>query len=77
MNLLNAEDEKVKENAFNLLHLIVTINCEKDISIKEALIKNWGMLKEWLDDYHLAEEPEDFSLKKKNIIDDIDRMAFA
>ena len=60
MNLLNSEQEKVKDEAFELLHLIVTCNCEKDISIKEALIKNWGMLKEWLDEYHWPEETVEF-----------------
>lgn len=47
------------------------------MSIKEALIKNKGMLKEWLDEYHQAEETEEFIDKKRSIIDDIERMTFA
>lgn len=76
MNLLNAEETKVKDIAFELLHLIVTTDCEKDITIKEALIKNRGQLKEWLDEYHQEEEDESFFIKKKNIVDDIERMTF-
>lgn len=77
MNLLNSEQDKVKDEAFELLYLIVTCNCEKDVQIKSALVKNRGMLKEWLDEYHRPEETLEFLEKKKNIIDDIERMTFS